>query len=314
MKQTNIMVEGAMMAAIFAVFMGMTLYVPLLSLLSVWLLPLPLVVFTVRNGWRMTVLLLCVIFVLSLILGSFYGLGLAFLYAGSGIVIGSLYRMRKSAFTVLFGGSLAFTAEIIVIFILCIVLFNFNLISYTIQIGHSAFQQIQHISSSLGESDKKSMKAIQSEFDMLRYMAPFIFVVIGTVYALITQLIAAPVLKRIGLREYVQPWLPFREWRFPKSILWYYLVFLLIGFFQHFTKGSMWYIGYYNLFSALQVVILIQGFSFIFFYFHAREKPRVVPVLIVIATICFAAILAPFVELIGLLDLGFDFRNRLQSK
>ncbi|HET7657687.1 MAG TPA: DUF2232 domain-containing protein, partial [Bacillales bacterium] len=117
MKQTNVLIEGALTAALFAFFLGITIYVPILSLVSVWLLPLPLVVYAVRNGMKPTLLLWAVIFAVSLLIGGDYGLILAFVYAGGGLVVGVLYHQRRSAFTVLFGGSLAFTAGVIVIFI-----------------------------------------------------------------------------------------------------------------------------------------------------------------------------------------------------
>lgn len=314
MKKTNALTEGAIMAAFFTIFMGITLYVPLLSLLSMWLLPLPLVIYTTRNGLRSSLLLWMLVFTLSLLLGSIYGLAMAFIFGSGGLVIGHLYRMQKSAFSILFGGSLAFTTGIILIFIFGVEFLHFNAITYAIKTGNDVFQQIQHATSSLGTRNQKSLGLVQNQLKLIRYLAPFVFILMGTVYALITQLIAAPTLKRLGLKKYVRPWIPFRDWHFPKSILWYYLIFLLIGFFQHFTKGSMWYIGYYNLISALEVVILIQGFTFIFFYFHAKEKPKVIPILLTVIAIIFAAVLSPIVELIGLLDLGFDLRKRMQSK
>ena len=260
------------MAALFAVFMGITLYVPFLSFLSMWLLPLPLVIYTLRCGVKPSLILGFSVLALSILLGSIYGLAIAFIFGAGGIVMGYLYHERKSPFSILFGGSLAFTIGIILVYIFSILFFHFNAITYVVHTAKSSFQQFQHVLSSFGETDQKNLTVIQNQLNLIRYLAPFIFVLMGTAYALVTQLIAGPILKRMGLQEHVLPWIPFRNWQFPRSILWYYLIFLLFGIFQHFTEGSMWYIGYYNLFSALEVVILIQGFSFIFFFFIRKRS------------------------------------------
>lgn len=315
MKRTNALTEGAMATALFAVLLAMAFYIPLLSILVVWLLPLPFIVFVVRNGFRSSLPLWFAAFVIAFLIGGFVALFYALMSASGGIVMGTMYRQRRSAFTVLLGGSLAYTAVSILIFIFTVAFLGFNEITYVVQHLVNEIGQFQQTAKSLGEKGH-SFKMLKQSLEMMRYLAPALFVMIGVFYALITELIAAPVLKRLRLEQFVQSWMPFREWRFPRSFLWYYLFVLIIGFFQHFAKGSVWYIGYYNLLAILQLVILVQGFSFIFFYLHMKKTHRSVPILIVIAVLFFGILLSPLieiVEIIGIIDLGFNLRERLRS-
>lgn len=302
-----------MATALFAVFLAISLYVPLLSIIVVWLLPLPFLVFVVRNGSRSSLPLWIAAFVIAFLIGGFMALLYALLAVGGGLVMGLMYHQRRSAFTVLLGGSLAFTAGVILIFILSVVFLNFNEITYVIQHTEKAMHHFQQTAKSLGQNNGNYFKMFQQSLATMQYLAPAFFVMMGVVYALITQLIAAPVLKRLGLGQYVEPWKPFREWRFPRSFLWYYLILLVIGIFAHFQIGSIWYIGYYNLLVIFELAVLIQGFSFIFLFLHKKQVHRSVPIVIVIASFLLGAVLLPLVRIIGIIDLGFHLRERLRS-
>ncbi|HET7580520.1 MAG TPA: YybS family protein, partial [Bacillales bacterium] len=274
MKKTSRLTEGAMAAALFAVLLIITLYVPVIRVLSVLVLPLPFVVYVVRNGFKSALPLWGASFVVAFIIGGIFGVFSTIIYASGGIVAGLMYHQRRSAFSVLLGGSLAYTAGIIAVFILTVVFLDFNMISNTIQLFDHALNRAENMTTQLGENPKaanQNFDLLHQSLEIIRYLAPLLFVLLGVGYALITQLIAGPLLKRLGLGEYVASWLPFREWHFPKSFLWYYLIFLVIGFFQHFETGSIWYIGYYNLLTVFQLAMLIQGFSFIFFFFHEKK-------------------------------------------
>jgi uncharacterized protein YybS (DUF2232 family) len=68
-----------------------------------------------------------------------------------------------------------------------------------------------------------------------------------------------------------------------------------------------------NVVVLLEWVMAIQGFAFIFFYFHQKKKRRIVPILITIFSILIPPVLY-IVRLLGIIDLGFDLRSRIIRK
>lgn len=301
-----------MTAGLFAVLLLIALYMPFISLLAVWFLPLPFIVFVLRNQFHSAFYIWAASLLVGLLIGSVPGLLLALIFVSGGLIVGELYRRGRSAFGVLLGGSLAYTAGVIVTFILSILLLDSNILTNVLDMMKQAIDRTEQMAASLGE-DTGNFEAMSQVLEHFRYLAPAFLVFLGVAYALITQLIAAPILKRLRLGRYVEPWVPFREWRFPKSFLWYYLILLLIGFFQSFTTGSPWFIVYYNLIVILEITMLVQGFSFLFFFMHLKKVRKGISIAVMAVVFILWVFLMPFVRILGIIDLGFDLRERLRS-
>lgn len=315
MRRSNVITEGAMAAALFVVLLLLSVLVPVLNILLVWFLPIPFIIFVIRNGWRPGVMLaLAAIVVASLVIGV-TGLIFALMFGTGGIVAGLLYRQKRSAFAVLLGGGLAYTTSMIVVFGLLIWLLGVNLIEQNIQLLTQAIDQAQSMSQLPVTGDVSPFEVMKKQIEMLRYFAPMLFVLSGAVYALVSQLVSTPILKRFGLGAYVPEWLPFRQWLFPKSMIWYYLIVLVIKFLEDFSPGSAWFIMYYNIFMFLSLIMLIQGYAFIFYFAHQKHWHKSIPVLILISSFLLS-VLFPFITLViflGILDIGLDLRNRMHS-
>lgn len=312
-KQTNALTEGAMAAALFAVLLFLFVYMPIVNIVVMWVLPLPFIVYVLRNGWQRGLFLWAVSFVIALIVANVAGLFVAFMFGAGGLVVGVLYRQKRSAFAVLLGGSLAYTASLIVVFIISTVLMGFNFVTESVQLLKETITAAEQMAEGLGDEASSRFEGLREQAETLRYLAPMFIVVTGVLYAFVIQLVSVPVLRRLKLGEYVKAWVPFREWRFPKSFLWYYLIILLVAFFQDFTPGSPLFIVYINLFLILQWVLVIQGFSFVFFFLHVKQLHRLLGVVTVIVSLLFWWVMQLVIMILGIMDLGFDLRERLRS-
>jgi uncharacterized protein YybS (DUF2232 family) len=150
---------------------------------------------------------------------------------------------------------------------------------------------------------------LEEAFELMPLLMPTVIVFVGLLLAFITQYISAKILTR--LRFQVEKWPPFRNIQLPKSLIWYYLLSMVAMLFP-LDKDSVTFLAVFNLFHILQILMIFQGLSFIFFYCYQKNLSKGIP--IIISVLCF---LLPFVlffvRIIGIIDLGFNLRNRIKD-
>ena len=83
---------------------------------------------------------------------------------------------------------------------------------------------------------------------------------------------------------------PFRDMRLPRSVLWYYLIVLLISLFVKPTIGSTLYVIVLNFSFVLWILFVMQGISFLFFFIHEKGLPNMLKVVVAIIAIPFYSI------------------------
>lgn len=311
MNRTKILVEGAVSVALFICLLLVTFYIPFATIIFVWVLPLPLIYYTVRHGIRFGLISLVVSLVLSFLLtGLYYGLFAVF-FLISGFAMGYALRLKKSSFAVLLAGSLANIVVLLIYFAGAVVLFHFNPIDSLKSMMNQSLDMAQKISPVLNEDTKKAFEFYRSQISYIGYLAPSLLVVLSIVYAFLIELICLPILRR--LRVVVPKWLPFRLWHFPRSLIWYYLVALVIMLFGHLSQGNGLFIVVINVVFILDVLLIIQGLSFVFYFAHEKSLPLVIPILIAIVSLA-VSFLLQFIRILGIIDLGFNIRERLKTK
>ncbi|RXJ02825.1 DUF2232 domain-containing protein [Anaerobacillus alkaliphilus] len=309
MKNTKVMTEGAIFAAIFAILAFATVVLPILASVLIWILPLPFIVYTVRNGWKPGLMLWVVASFVSFIIGGFVLLTSAIMFGSSGIVVGELYRRKKSAFTVLLGGSLAYIANLILSFIVSIVVFDLNPIKVIQELMLESVQTAEAMLVAIGQDPRTQLEPLLDFIERIIFLAPSLIITTGVFYALFIQLIAYAVLKRLRIK--VAHFKPFREWGFPKSFLWYYLIasiFILVGL----EEGTALYLVMWNLFPLLEIAMTIQGLAVVFFYIHAKGFHKSISVIVIIVTF-FLPFLLYIYRILGIIDLGFELRKRIKN-
>jgi uncharacterized protein YybS (DUF2232 family) len=137
-----------------------------------------------------------------------------------------------------------------------------------------------------------------------------LFVILSVVFALASIFVTNLIMKRF--RVEVPHWEPFRNWSFPKSIIWYYLATILL-YMTNPEQGSALYIVTMNLYIVLEIVLAIQGLAFIYFYFWVKKKGKTIPVLVTISLFIIPVGLH-VVRILGIIDLGFDLRKRIKPE
>ncbi|MDQ0257583.1 uncharacterized protein YybS (DUF2232 family) [Evansella vedderi] len=308
MERSDLIKEGSKFLAVYLLLVFLTLFVPLVSLFTIFLLPIPFIVFTYKHGLKPGILLGLISFFLIFIITPL-SLPITVSFAAGGIVMGELYRRNKNAFGVLLGGSLAFIAALILNYIGTIVLLNTNPIEVIQDLFRESLELSEQMLGTIGQQDQQTLEVASTFIDQLVYTAPSIFIILGIGYAFIIQLLASFIMRK--LKYNINRFPPFREWSFPRAFIWYYLItyiILIIGV----EEGTALFIVVSNLTPILEVVMVIQGLAFIFFFFHLKKRSKVIPIVITIISFLFPFMLH-LIRILGIIDLGFELRKRLKS-
>ncbi|TDL79229.1 YybS family protein [Peribacillus frigoritolerans] len=309
MKRVNVLTEGAILLALFTVLTLMTLYLPLFGAFLMVFLPLPFILYTVRHGIKAALTLMAASIFITLIVGSLFALPLTLTYALSGIVMGYFYQKRQTA-GALIGGTIAFLISFVVMYAASAAFFQIDPIEEATGGMNETIEMAKSMMAAIGqEANEAAINQLEEQMKYIGYLIPSLLVSVSFIFALLSHAVTVPVLKRLKIQ--LMPLKPFREWKLPSSIVWYYLIvsFLL---FLNLDTGSFLYIAAVNLLFVLQVLLVVQGFSFIFFYSHVKKYSKAIPVTAVILSLILP-ILMYLVRILGIIDLAFNLRGRVKK-
>ncbi|MCF6094658.1 YybS family protein [Microaerobacter geothermalis] len=310
-SQLKGMIEGAILTATYAVLLFLTIYTPI-GMISVFILPIPFVVYGKRHGFQPSVwMFVASLGVTFLIAGGVYSLGYTFFFAFIGATMGVLYQKEKSAMQVVLGGFFASLLGILFYILLTSLVMNLNLIQMYQEALNKSVEESNRWLTRLGIPQNPEMEeALRSMAEQIRFMIPSIILGSSMIISFITHWISRIILNR--LREPVPQFPPFREWKFPKSFLFYYLMAVILMMFVSAQKEGYLYMVGVNLQPLLQLVMVIQGLSFVAYYFYSKGWGKGAFVIIILLVFLFPP-LTFILSLTGILDLGFDLRKRVKS-
>jgi uncharacterized protein YybS (DUF2232 family) len=309
-KNTRRITEGAVLLAIFAVLLLITLYVPLLGVISNFFLVLPFIYFSWKNDWKSITVFLAAAMAITLILGNFLAIPLALTFGTTGIALGYLAQKNKSRAMILMVSSFVLLVNVLIQYGISIVLFDFNFVKEFSTMFKKSSETSFKILESVGQTnDVEKMKEQLDNFIlMIETLLPSMLVLSAFILVFLIQAINFPVLKRFGLN--LPRWNAFRELSLPKSILWYYLITAVLSLVLQPEQGSYMHTALLNLAYILQILLVVQGLAFIYFISHLKGWPKAIPVVLTILLFIVPLILY-IIRILGIIDLGFDLRKRL---
>jgi uncharacterized protein YybS (DUF2232 family) len=309
-RRVHVITEGAILLALFLVLMLFALYAPIIGTVLLFILPLPYILFTIRHGISVSIMLLIAGSILSILFGSLTNILLAFTFGLSGLTMGVFYK-KKQTMGALIGGSIAYTVSLVVTYIGTILFFKIDIIKDSIQLFEESMEQSKSIITALNPDAnvQQQFEQLQKGLDLIHTLIPTIYVTAGIIFALLTHLVAVPVLKR--LKVDVSPLKPFRDLRLPQSLVWYYLIASVLILIKS-DPDSFYFMVLINLYFILQFFVLIQGYSFIYYYSYIKRLSRAVPIIIVIASLLIPIFLY-LVRILGIIDLSFPLRSKIKK-
>ncbi|NYE06186.1 uncharacterized protein YybS (DUF2232 family) [Bacillus niacini] len=313
MKNVRKLTEGAILLAAFAVLLLLTIYVPFLGMIVNLFLAVPFMLFASKNDGKSIVVFIVASLLLSFIVGTIMSLPLTLAYGTTGVVIGYLIQKQKNMGVLFITGSLVFLVNLIIIYVASIVLFKVDMITEMIEMMRESLNVSADLLKNFGntQDSEKVLEQFNNGLNLIKTLIPTLFVLSSFLIVFIMQLISFPIIKRFGVR--VEKWKSFKEISLPKSILYYFLLTLLVNMLMNPEEGSFWYMAIINMTYILQFLMILQGYTFIFYYFDKKGFSKAISITIAIVSFLIPIFLY-IVGILGIIDLGFDLRKGFRKK
>ena len=313
MKNTRQLTEGAVLLAAFAIILLLTLYVPFLGAIIIFFLPLPFILFTAKYNFKGILVFLAAAVVISIIISGIWGIVYLLLFGATGAVMGYLIQKNKSRPFILLISTLTFLLSTVALYAISVGVFHMNFIQQFNDSVNESLKITTRVLKGMGKGSKvdKVTKQYKEMIVAIKTIFPSLLVLSSLFTVYILQLINFPILKRLGIT--ISAGKPFRELTLPRSLLWYYIIAMGANLIFHPDAGTYWHAVVINLFYVLSILMFLQGLFVLYYLFHKRSISKGFQIIVTIL-IFMAPKFLYVVSLLGIMDLGFDFRKRRENK
>ncbi|MGE5701936.1 MAG: YybS family protein [Clostridia bacterium] len=283
----------------------------ILGIFAFMIVPVPFVLMAARSTGREQVLWTFLFAAFGALIAGVVGSILGILLAFIGGVMGQAYQKRKTGLSAVMMGAGASFLTIVLGLALAKFGFGVNLITAMEKTGEQLISGPGALPTPGWMSPEDWKKEVQWQMQLFEMVLPSIIVAtsffmsasIHWVSRLVSRLMKRPL-----------PALPpIREWNFPRSLIYYYfaalIMLLLFGepMSQSFMSSAV-----NNVKVMLDMIFMLQGLSFCFFFLY-RKGWKKLSFVLVIALFIFP-LLTYILSLLGILDLGVGLRKRLEKR
>nr|WP_208752869.1 YybS family protein [Bacillus cereus] len=309
MKNTKFITEGAALLAIYAMLLLISMYVPILGTVVTFALPLPFILLTIRYKISNAFVIFTAALFITVIVSQPMNLVKTTMFGLIGIVLGHMYKKQKKPIEILMAGTLAYLIGIMLIYVASIKFFNIDLMKQMQNMFNESMAQSEKIVTATGMPISKEQKDLFAQFnDVLQTLFPSLLVMASVCCSWITVMISGSVLRK--LKHDVIHWPKFKDIQLPKSIVWYYVIFILLSTFIKVEPTSYLHMVFSNLYVIFALLLVLQGLTFIAFLAHSKGFTKGVPIISFIACM-FIPMLFPLVTILGIIDLGISLRSKI---
>ncbi|MDT3425251.1 uncharacterized protein YybS (DUF2232 family) [Paenibacillus forsythiae] len=280
----------------------LSLSTPFLIITTLFIIIPVALLFTTLNTRQFILTIVPVWLVLGLI-SPVYILIAAYLIVPA-LVMGRRYKKKATASSTILAGTITLLGEFLLLLLLGKTLFQFDLYNYVYDVLNEmrtmALSPMQEFG--MGNFLGGSSEDISNNSRAFIQVIPMALIMSSFVITVITHSIVRPILNSMG---YAVPKLkPARDWRIPKSFIWYYLIATVIQLLFFKSDNSFMTMITANLVPLLRVCFIIQTIGFFFFIAHERNWNKTIPVILAIM-----AIMLPPLWIIGIIDLVVPLRE-----
>lgn len=308
--------DGAMMSALTVIFLLIAFYVPVFSVIGMFLSGLPLAVLYIKHGLKPTI---WAAVVSSVVFFAFCGqilsaVSMIISNAIPGIAAGVCIKKRYNLFTSVIYTGTAFLVGIMVE-ILMIRFFMGGLDAVLEQIFENTRKTAEGLGAMMTESggtglDKNSINsAIEMVKTTFRMYFPSMLVIISCLAGYILYSVYVFIIRRLRLTSIIVR--PFSMLRTPRGMVNTAFILYVVSIFI--SEDSYVRAAILNVATVLYSFIIISGFSCIDYKLSKKIKKGALRGLIYVLVMVVLGVLMPFIMniclIIGLLDSSMNFRR-----
>lgn len=310
MNKSKQLTDGALLTTIYLVLLLITLYALVLSPITILILAVPFVIYTAKHDWKPALLMLLASIILSVLVGTYLALPLAVLAGLGGIMLGTAIYHERPPYETWARGTIGFIGGILFTFVFSLLVLQVNVLDVFSGQLDIALEQTEKIITQfgMGEESEEQFAIIEQQLNLFKNLLPVAIVILSIGLALLNQWLSYKVLNRMTNKQLRFP--KFRNMQFPPAIIWIYLLGILVSFFQPDPNGTV-AIAVQNIIMLVGLLMVLQGFSFIFFYVHNKHLSKAIPIIAIVVTVFFAPLLLPLIRILGIIDIGFRLRSRM---
>lgn len=294
---------GAMMIALFAIILAVSLYVPIVGSITMFFIPLPIILYRLRYDRASSLLVFATGIMLSFIVGGILLAPFAFVLGLLGIVIGETVSLGKTKLYTLMATGLTLLTTGTIMYVVAVFTFNFNIIDEFFKMIDETRLQMSSFMETFGGLPDNYDKLMDSQIEFYQTAIPSLFIISIFVLAFIYITLNLEVASRLGNK--VPKFPPFRELKLPVMTVIVYGIVLLLSLFVPAEPGTNFFLISINATMILRFLFLLQGISLVHHFIYNMKAPKVMTV---IATV-FALILSPITTMLGILDTGMNIRT-----
>ncbi len=304
--------EGGMLLAIYALLLFITVQIPLLGIVTFFFLPIPFVLLMIKEKLSWLIGSLAVASILTIIFGTILSVPITLFAGVVGIVIGYHLKYEKSASQMLISSILTAITCLLIFYCVTIFVVDVNIMEESMTMVEQSIDTSIDMMNSLGQPVPENFeKNMRDSMQMMQTLIPSALVIMSMMLSYLFILAAQPFVKRFS--DKTVKWPLFRNLRLPKSLLWYYIIVLIATLFIKIDVNNYLYMAIANILFILQLFILLQGFSFIFYASHLKGWVKAIPIILVVISLL-NPIMLTIVRILGIIDLSFPFREVISKK
>lgn len=239
---------------------------------------------------------------IAYLLSGAYGpivLTLAFFFLIPSLAMGHLYKKGSTAKTAITVGFIVVLVQLLLELVLFSVQFNIDLSAELASLLTENLKQLENgdlfPAGWAADTAREFSDAVLNVLPMLLLLSAFLFTIV-------THGLSRLALRTVGIQA---PALPRAKiWRVPRSLVFYYLIAIIVSLFISVEEGGYWSVVVSNLIPILRFVFTMQAIGFFFFLADAKKWPKAIPLLLAVPVLIY-----PPLYLIGFIDAAFPMRK-----
>ena len=307
--------ESGILAALSVVLGLMAVYLPLVGVVAVMVWALPLLILTVRHGWKYGIAAaVAAMAVLSLFAGPPLAFRLFLAFAPTGVVLGWCIRRDFSGTRTFFSGLAASIGGKLLGFALIFFLMGIDPWQAQLDGLKEAFDATTEMYTTMGVDPQElaqSQQQIDGAIAMVAQLAPLIVLIMGLFDTFVLYFVGTRVLRRLG-HAVPQALPPFSEWQMPRAFLYLFVLSLVAMYWgESHTLPVLKQFGL-NANMIAMMAGLVQGLALLHVLMKSYNVRTFLRAFIYIF-VCLNGLLLQVVAFTGLVDMFVDYRRRFSG-